>query len=98
VITYLHYMYRAPGSSKDVEIRSENWPDKTPADVLPLIDSVGNITTISPDNPDEHGEKREFKVLEIKPPITDTTGSWREGSQETVAGPNLVYVVVTDPD
>lgn len=91
--TYVEYMYRVPGASEDVKIRSESWPDKTQADVLPLIASVGDLTTVWPDDPIEHGEAREFKVLEYQPgPIT----YWVENSQSTVS--NVVVVVVTDPD
>jgi hypothetical protein len=98
VTIYVYYMYRAPGSSEDVEISTERWPDKNhPSELLPLIGSVGHPTSVTPNNPDEHGEKRDFKVLEIKPPIT-ADAFWREGSQETVATPSLVTVVVTDLD
>lgn len=40
MMTYVHYIYRAPGSSEEVEIKNERWPDKTPEDVLPLVGSV----------------------------------------------------------
>ncbi len=92
--TYVQYLYRAPGSSEEVEIRSEQW-QKEPEDVLPLIDPVGATTTIRPDNREEYGEAREVLVLEYRRPFTTNT-RWEDNPQ--MAGSNWVIVVVTDPD
>jgi hypothetical protein len=87
LITYVQYWYRSPGSSEDVQIVQiaiDRWPDKTPQDILPLIGSVGHSTKITPDDKDEHGNTREFKVLDIcqtEPHII-----------------NALNVLVTDPD
>lgn len=91
MITYVHYWYRAPGSSEDVEIATERWPDKAPQDVLPLIGSVGSPTKATPDDPDEHGDTREFEVLGVLVgPIT----YWPDSPQATVS--NILIVSVAD--
>ncbi len=90
--TYVDYMYRAPGSSEDVRIRSEKWPDKFPQDVLPLIESVGKLTDEIPSNgPGDNGEgAKRYKVIEID------AAPQRGDDPRPVE--NLVVVVVTDPD
>ena len=90
--TYVHYMYRAPGSSEEVEIATERWPDKTPQDILPLIDPVGSSTPVTPDDPDEHGEKRDFKVLGV---IVAPRLYWPE-KPATIS--NMLIVSITDLD
>ena len=92
--TYVQYLYRAPGSSEEVEISSERWPYKEPADVLPMIASVGDTTTIRPDNQKEYGEEREVLVLEYRGPFTAYT-HWKD--QPHVAENNSITVVVADP-
>ena len=90
--TYVHYLYRAPGSSEDVEIGGETWPDKTPQDVLPLIEAVGSITKVLPYDSQERGKGlKEYKVLEYQ----QATAPWGDDLQTV---PNMLLVVVTDPD
>jgi hypothetical protein len=90
--TYVHYRYRAPGSSEDVEIRVERWPDKTLRDVLPLINAVGDITEVWSDDLEEHGEgPKKYKVLRC---VQGTT-QWGYDLRTVT---NMVLVIVTDPD
>lgn len=93
--TYVQYLYRASGSSEEVEIATERYPGKEPADVLPLIAPVGDTTTIRPDNQEEYGEAREVLVLEYRGPFTPNP-RWGENPQ--MAGSNWAIVVVTDPN
>ena len=91
MITYVHYWYHAPGSSEGVEIAVDRWPDKTPQDVLPLIGSVGGLTTVAPDDRYTHGDTRQFKVLDIKVgPFM-----WVGGDMQTIS--NMLIVAVTEP-
>lgn len=91
--TYTHYMYRAPGASEDIEIAVDRWPNKNPQDVLPLIGSVGGLTKVTPDDGDEYGDTREFKVLGV---IVGPATFWRDNPQATVS--NMLIVNFTDPD
>jgi hypothetical protein len=87
LITYVQYWYRSPRPSEDVQIVQiaiDRWPDKTPQDILPLIGSVGHLTKVTPDDKDEHGDTREYKVLDI--------------SQPEPLIINALTVLVTDPD
>jgi hypothetical protein len=92
VTAYVHYMYRAPGASEEVEIATERWPGKAPQDLLPLIGSVGYPTPVTPDDPDEHGEKRDFKVLGL---IVGPSTYW-EGNPANIS--NVLIVSITDLD
>jgi hypothetical protein len=87
LITYVQYWYRSPRPSEDVQIVQiaiDRWPDMTPQDILPLIGSVGHLTKVTPDDKDEHGDTREYKVLDI--------------SQPEPLIINALTVLVTDPD
>ena len=82
-------MYRAPGSSEEVEIATERWPYKAPWDVLPLVGPVGSPTKVTPDNPDEHGCTREFEVLGVRVgPLT----YWPDNPQAAVSDVLIVSV------
>jgi hypothetical protein len=91
--TYVHYMYHAPGSTEGVEIATERWPNKEPQDVLPLVGSAGSSIVVPPDDPDEHGDMRGFKVLSV---VMGPTTSWRGSQQATLS--NVLLVSVTDLD
>jgi hypothetical protein len=93
VRTYVHYIYRVPGASEAVEIATERWPDKTPQDILPLIGSVGSPTSVTPDDPDGYGEKRDFKVLGL---MLSPSPYWQRSAPATVS--NMLVVSVTDLD
>lgn len=90
--TYVHYRYRAPGSSEEDEIKVETFPGKSPVDVLPLIRPVDDLIFLCSDYPEEHGEDpKEYKVLKYQT-ISTQTG----GDAQTVT--HRLFVVVTDPD
>jgi hypothetical protein len=83
VNTYVLYKYRAPGSSREVNMKTDTIPYE-PDKALYLIHRVGETFPLWPDHPEEHGHQpKESRVLEWR---LDTT---RE---------NRVVVIVTDPD
>jgi hypothetical protein len=90
--TYVHYMYHAPGSAEGVEIAVKRWPGKSPDDVLPSIGSVGNTTKVTPDDPDEYGDMREFEVLGV---VVGPSAYW-QGTPATIS--NMLIVDVTELD
>jgi hypothetical protein len=92
VATYVHYRYRAPGSSEDVEIRVERWPDKTPRDVQTLVNSVGDVTEVLPDDAEDHGEgPKQYKIIRCDQGATQ----WGYDLRPVT---NMLLVIVTDPD
>ena len=93
MVTYVHYWYRAPGSSEDAEIATDRWPDKAPQDVLPLIGSVGSANKVTPDDPDEHGDTREFEVPGV---VVGAITYWPDNPQATAS--NMLIVSVANLD
>ncbi len=81
--TYVLYKYRAPGSSQEVDMKTETIPYEREK-ALYLIHSVGETFPLWPDHPEEHEHQpKESKVLECR--LDSTTE-------------NKVVVIVTDPD
>ena len=84
--TYVFYKYRAAGSSREVDIKTEAIPYERET-ALSLIHSEGETFPLWPDHPEEHGHQphqpKESKVVEC----------WVDTTTE-----NKVFVIVTDPD
>ena len=91
VTTFVLYKYRAPGSSKDDEIKTEKWPSRTPQEVLRRIGSVGDTVPLRSDYPEEYGEDpKDYEIIYSQDGAIQFQDALR-----TVAG--IVLVIVTDP-
>jgi hypothetical protein len=81
----VHYIYRAPASTEDDEIKCETWRFRDPQEVVRIIDSVGQNSHLRVDHPGQQGKDKpkQFKVLDVRP---------AEGFT------NVLLVTVSDPD
>ena len=90
--TLVLYKYRAPGSSKTDEIKTETWPSRTPQEVLPLIGAVGDTIKLRSDYPEEYGNDPKDYQIEY---CQDGAIQFLDDLDRTVL--NMVLVIVTDP-
>jgi len=92
VTTLVLYKYRAPGSSKTDEIKTETWPSRTPEEVLPLIGAVGESIKPRSDYPEEYrNDPKDYRIEYCQ----DGAIQFLDDLDRTVL--NMVLVIVTDP-
>jgi hypothetical protein len=92
VTTLVLYKYRAPGSSKTDEIKTETWPSRTPKEVLPLIGAVGDTIKLRSDYPEEYRNDPKDYWIDY---YQDGAIQFLDDLDRTVL--NMVLVIVTDP-
>ena len=94
--TDVRYWYRTSGSTEEVEIATERYPDDEAEKTLGLIAPEGTTTTIQPDNQEKYGETKKVKVLKIIHGVVAPVSTWEDKPSTTASG--WIMVVVTDPE
>jgi hypothetical protein len=87
VNVYVLYKYRPPGSAEAHDFKVESWK---PEKAMRLTPSVGEITPLVSDHPEEFGDQEKlYRVVERQIAPTDEHGKLLE---------NMLVIVIADAE